>query len=341
MDIKKNFDFNKVIVLLLLVIAMTFSLGVNFFQGNEVTLELDGEIIEMVTFQVTVGDFITQEGIRVKEGASIEPSLDTIIDKNLKITIINPKNYTILHRETELPLVSLNTRVSDILTDANIQLGPMDYTIPSVETIVEPNAEIQVFKVKELSRVEESAIPFEKEVVNNHRIDKGVVNTLQEGKDGLRRSHIRDIYINGVLSSSVIVSDTILEEPLPQVTEKGTNNVLSTSRGDTRFKEAMVLEATAYDLSYASTGKRPGDKYWGITASGTRARPGTVAVDPRVIPLGTKLYVESLDGTKDYGFAIAEDVGGAIKGMRIDLFFNTATEVRNFGRRDVKVYILE
>lgn len=341
MDIKKNFDFNKVIVLLLLVIAMTFSLGVNFFQGNEVTLELDGEIIEMVTFQVTVGDFITQEGIRVKEGASIEPSLDTIIEKNLKITIINPKNYTILHRDTELPLVSLNTRVSDILTDANIQLGPMDYTIPSVETIVKPNTEIQVFKVKELSRVEESAIPFEKEVVNNHRIDKGVVNMLQEGKDGLRRSHIRDIYINGVLSSSVIVSDTILEEPLPQVTEKGTNNVLSTSRGDTRFKEAMVLEATAYDLSYASTRKRPGDKYWGITASGTRARPGTVAVDPRVIPLGTKLYVESLDGTKDYGFAIAEDVGGAIKGMRIDLFFNTATEVRNFGRRDVKVYILE
>ena len=341
MDTQRTFSLNKVIVLLLLVIAMTFSLGVNFFQGNEVTLELDGEIIEMVTYQVTVGDFITQEGIRVKEGASIEPSLDTIIEKNLKITIINPKNYTILHRDTELPLVSLNTRVSDILTDANIQLGPMDYTIPSVETIVEPNAEIQVFKVKELSRVEESAIPFEKEVVNNHRIDKGVVNTLQEGKDGLRRSHIRDIYINGVLSSSVIVSDTILEEPLPQVTEKGTNNVLSTSRGDTRFKEAMVLEATAYDLSYTSTGKRPGDKYWGITASGTRARPGTVAVDPRVIPLGTKLYVESLDGTKDYGFAIAEDVGGAIKGMRIDLFFNTATEVRNFGRRDVKVYILE
>ncbi|HCO18721.1 MAG TPA: hypothetical protein DIT39_03815, partial [Tissierellales bacterium] len=97
----------------------------------------------------------------------------------------------------------------------------------------------------------------------------------------------------------------------------------------------------AYDLSYTSTGKRPGDRYYGITATGTRARPGTVAVDPRVIPLGTKLYIQSLDGTKDYGFAIAEDVGGAIKGEKIDLFFNSATDVRYFGRRDVKVYILD
>ncbi len=101
------------------------------------------------------------------------------------------------------------------------------------------------------------------------------------------------------------------------------------------------MSATAYDLSYASTGKRPGDRYYGITASGTTARPGTVAVDPRVIPLGTKLYVESLDGTSDYGFAIAEDKGSAIKGKKIDLFFNSNRSAMNFGRRNVKVYILK
>ncbi len=72
------------------------------------------------------------------------------------------------------------------------------------------------------------------------------------------------------------------------------------------------MTATAYDLSYESCGKRPGDKYYGITASGTKARVGAVAVDPRVIPLGTKLYVESLDGTKDYGFCTAEDTGGGL-----------------------------
>ena len=101
------------------------------------------------------------------------------------------------------------------------------------------------------------------------------------------------------------------------------------------------MNATAYDLSFASTGKRPGDRGWGITASGTRARPGVVAVDPKVIPLGTTLYIQSLDGSKDYGFAIAEDKGGAIKGNRIDLFYDSNSEAMNFGRRQVKVYILK
>ena len=66
-----------------------------------------------------------------------------------------------------------------------------------------------------------------------------------------------------------------------------------------------------------------------------------VAVDPKVIPLGTKLYIQSLDGTKDYGFAIAEDTGGAIKGNKIDLFFESSEQVYKFGRRKVKVYILK
>ena len=106
-------------------------------------------------------------------------------------------------------------------------------------------------------------------------------------------------------------------------------------------KRVITMNASAYDLSYQSTGKRPGDRGYGITASGTKARPGVVAVDPKVIPLGTKLYIESLDGRADYGNAIAEDTGGAIKGNRIDLFFNSRSAALNFGRRNVKVHILD
>ena len=105
--------------------------------------------------------------------------------------------------------------------------------------------------------------------------------------------------------------------------------------------DIMVMEATAYDLSYQSTGKRPGDKAYGITASGMKAGPGVVAVDPKVIPLGTKLYIESMDSTKDYGYAVAGDTGGAIKGNRIDLFFFSSSDVRRFGRRNVRVKVLK
>ena len=113
------------------------------------------------------------------------------------------------------------------------------------------------------------------------------------------------------------------------------------SRSGFRFSQAMDMVATAYDLSYESCGKYPDHPEYGITASGTKAEPGTVAVDPDVIPLGTKLYIASTDGSPDYGFATALDIGSAIKGYRIDLFMEDKQDAMNFGRRQVKVYILD
>ena len=93
--------------------------------------------------------------------------------------------------------------------------------------------------------------------------------------------------------------------------------------------EYMIFEATAYTRSAEE------ETLDGITASGTIVSRGTVSVDPRVIPLGTKLYVEG------YGHAYALDTGGAIKGNRIDLYVETKKEAFEWGRRQVKVWILK
>ncbi len=104
-------------------------------------------------------------------------------------------------------------------------------------------------------------------------------------------------------------------------------NYRLTSRGG--YLNFITMRATAYTASrYART------------ASGERVSLGVVAVDPRVIPLGTKLYIQSLDGSIDYGYAIASDTGGAIKNRKIDLFFNTYSDCTKFGVRNVRVYIL-
>jgi 3D (Asp-Asp-Asp) domain-containing protein len=95
------------------------------------------------------------------------------------------------------------------------------------------------------------------------------------------------------------------------------------------------MVATAYDPGPVSTGKSPGQRGYGITASGMRAGYGVVAVDPRVIPLGTRVYVPG------YGAAVAGDTGSAIKGYRIDLGFATYGEAVNYGRRTVTVYVLD
>ena len=100
------------------------------------------------------------------------------------------------------------------------------------------------------------------------------------------------------------------------------------------FTRMMDMSATAYTADFASTGRHPGDRLFGITASGLTAQVGVVAVDTSVIPFFTLLYIEG------YGFAIAGDRGSAVRGYIIDLFFDTAAEARQFGRRQRYVFIL-
>ena len=93
--------------------------------------------------------------------------------------------------------------------------------------------------------------------------------------------------------------------------------------------------ATAYTAGYESTGKRPGHPAYGITRSGQKVAEGrTIAVDPRVIPLGTWLYI------KDVGLRRAEDTGGKIKGNRLDIYMESLQEALVFGVQDVEVYVL-
>jgi 3D (Asp-Asp-Asp) domain-containing protein len=98
----------------------------------------------------------------------------------------------------------------------------------------------------------------------------------------------------------------------------------------------LVCTLTAYTAGYESTGKRPGDPAYGITSTGQHAREDlTVAVDPHIIPYGTKLYIPGV------GYRIAQDSGGAISGHHIDVFYNHVDIARNFGvQRDKAVYIL-
>lgn len=109
--------------------------------------------------------------------------------------------------------------------------------------------------------------------------------------------------------------------------------VLTTATGERlRYSKELSCVATAYTTERQS---------WKRTATGTTARVGAIAVDPKVIPYGTRMYIVSADGSITYGIATAEDCGSGVKGNRIDLFFNTYNECINFGVQTCNVYILE
>lgn len=328
-------------MLTVLAITASLSLGVYMHTAKDITISIDDEQKKVVTYADTVEQLLKLEDIILDKDAYINVPLDTRLENNMNIIIKTPKPYTLAIGDKRYEVESVHVKVQDILKDLNIELEDLDYTYPSLDEETSPGSEIEIVKVEEVIEELEESIPYEKMIKKNDRLDIGVENTIQEGKEGLKSIKLKKVFENGKLIAENIIEEETIIEPIPKIIEKGTRNTLASSRGNIRYRKAITMTATAYDLSYQSTGKRPGDRYYGITASGTKARSGVVAVDPNVIPLGTRLYVESLDGTKDYGLCIAEDTGGAIKGNKIDLFFNTASEVKNFGRRKVKVYILD
>ena len=129
------------------------------------------------------------------------------------------------------------------------------------------------------------------------------------------------------------IAKSEVKETAPAVTVASVNNEKGFA-----YKKAITMTATAYDPTL--NGTIPASQK---TAYGLVCQYGVVAVDPKVIPLGTKLYIESSDGGASwvYGYCIAGDTGGAIKGNKVDLCFSTPEECRRFGRKTATVYILE
>ena len=202
------------------------------------------------------------------------------------------------------------------------------------------NEDILFFKSwKSYVYTEITPIPFETLEIETTALMLTKSNVRQQGVCGEKKQTIAVILIGGVEQNSEIIEDAVMLEPIPQITDIGIGGTLGTTI-DTRspsfaYRQKLTMNATAYTAGFESTGKKPGDRDYGITKSGHMVERGVVAVDPKIIPLGTMLYVEG------YGYSLAADTGKAIIGNKIDLYVETEAEARQFGRRNLTVYILD
>lgn len=171
------------------------------------------------------------------------------------------------------------------------------------------------YTMRKVIRTETLPISYEKWYDEKLAADQEVV--VQEGKAGKRLVEMEEIISDGKVVKTILRHERIEKE--------GTPGIMKTGRMEGTVGYVSEMHATAYHPS-------DGDGR-GITATGTMAGYGTVAVDPRVIPLGTSVYIPN------YGPAIAADTGGAIVGNRIDLCMETFEECYNFGRRDIEVFV--
>lgn len=309
---------------------------------KQVSISYDGNTISVYTRKATVGEVLEEQRIVLGEFDRVIPEKETAVKDVEQIIVKRAVPVSVVEMgQTQQYLTAADT-VREFLDDSGIVLGGDDMLSARLEDGVAPGMELIVTRVTKEVQEETVAIPYETEKRANGDMDKGTTRIVQAGAEGSKVQKVEVMYCDGVEQNRTVLEETVVTAPVSEIVEYGTKDRVITSRGDNfRYSKVLTCTATAYDLSYESTGKYPGQPGHGITATGTQCRRGTVAVDPRVIPLGSRLYIEAENGSWTYGYAVAEDTGGAIKGNKVDLFFYTPEEVRNFGRRTAKVYILE
>lgn len=236
--------------------------------------------------------------------------------------------------------------VADALKKIGITLGEYDECVLDMDMPVGDGMTIEITRVSYVSRTEKKSIPYETVYRSTNALPSGSKQLTVEGKNGEEQLVYTDRFVNGECAESLLVEKTTLAEPVNEVYSVGKlgSKALSpvpfsidlNEKGQpVKYKDLIVGTCSAYTSDRGNAGT--------VTSSGKRAQIGIVAVDPSVIPYGTKMYIVSKDGKMVYGYAVAGDTGGAMTAGRayVDLFMNTYEECIQFGRREMNIYILE
>ena len=286
----------------------------------------NGIISNYQTQSETVKEFLHENKINLGEEDYINKKMDAEIFDGINIEIGHPFKLKILVDDQERYFfVGFNDEVVDLIRILKNEYKK-DFICDKNSSCKLRNCTDLKFYSREIKLIDtKQDILFKTEFIDSHDINNREDQIIQEGINGEKIITEEIVIINGTEKSREIKAERLIKEPVNKIIKRGTS----------RCKKVLNMTATAYTAGFESTGKRPGDRGYGITATGTKARHGTVAVDPRVIPLGTKLYVDG------YGYATALDTGGAIKNNKIDLFYDKLSDAKKFGRRNITVYVLD
>lgn len=321
-------------------------------------------------------EVLTEAGIELEEEDTYETGY---ADGMNQITVRRMQMVTVINRGAQSVIGTYGETTGSLLARMGITPGTGDTLSCSSETQTYDGMTIELVHTETRIEEEDTVVPYPVNYYEDPDLEPGAEIVLVAGQNGLTHVKSEVTYRNGKEVSRVIVQETVKTKPVTQLVIRGVDrtimeqpadpepteqsvssgstssggssssgssssggsrydgsaetdgNVIMTSSGESyTYVDVMTCSATAYTC----------EGYVGHTYSGTLARVGAIAVDPTVIPLGTKMYVVSNDGQYVYGYCVAEDIGGGIKGNKIDLYFDTYAECWDFGVRMCTVYIL-
>lgn len=310
---------------------VTDNLEVVWKEAKQVELQKDDEKKTVWTTVDTVKEFLEEQKISLSEHDQINQKENNPIEHKMEVVVHTAFPVTLVDAGKKKQVWSTSTTVADFLTQQKISLDKLDRVEPALKEKVKDEAIVNITRIEKVTDVVEQPINFAVITQKDDDLPHGTEKVLKEGTEGVVSKKYEVTKENGKEISRKLLSETTVKEKQDKIVSVGTKDdvIQLASRGEENGQEVFV-NSTAYTASCNGCSGR--------TATGIdlKANPNAkvIAVDPSFIPLGTKVYVEG------YGYAVAADTGGSVKGQKIDVFFSTKAEAYRWGNRQVKIKII-
>lgn len=339
---KKHFRIIRAISLVMIASCSLSILTQSVFAKNTYVISDGSQVTVHSTYETDPTGVLSEAGVELD-------NIDIFTTNNSsgvsEIKISRGQRLTIDLFGEQVQAVAYQETVGQLLERLHISTDNVKVSIP-LNAMASSGMVIRVYSTGTDTVSYTVEIPCETVYQKTNYLKAGKEVVLSPGANGqaIRTDELE--LVNGKEVGRTTLSEQILQESKPRVVAVGTGNgkpksgapiigegVIITPQGKVlNFDSVGVFEATAYMTIPPYT--------YDTTATGTKVHKGTIAVDPTVIPYGTKMYIVSCDGEIVYGEGTAEDCGPAIKNDRIDVFYFTFAECSKFARRDCFVYFL-
>lgn len=290
----------------------------------------------------TVAEAVEDSGFTLGENDVLSVDADTILREDAEVSITRYYHVTLAHDGEEQTLLVKEGDVASALEAANLTLGKEDYTDVPLDQALTEGLVVTVSRVTYEETQETEAVAYSTKEEKTDSLYEGETKVKTEGVEGERTIVYRNKMVNGKVVETEEISNEVTTEPVDKVVLVGTKK--KPSGYASISSDGTLIDHNGNRVSYkkAFTGRCTAYTGGGWTATGRPAQYGNIAVNPDVIPYGSKLYICSPDGSVVYGYAIAADTGGfASKGyIMADLYFDTYEECANFGVRNMTIYVL-
>ncbi|KFI02161.1 ubiquitin-like domain-containing protein [Bacillus spizizenii] len=324
---------------------ITADMDVVYEAAKPVKLTINGKEKTLWSTAKTVGALLDEQDVDVKEQDQIDPAIDTDISKDMKIKIEPAFQVTVNDARKQKKIWTTSTTVADFLKQQKMNIKDEDKIKPALDAkLTKGKADITITRIEKVTDVVEEKIAFDVKKQEDASLEKGKEKVVQKGKEGKLKKHFEVVKENGKEVSRELVKEETAEQSKDKVIAVGTkqsspkieqvsasgDSKTVVSRSNESTGKVMTVSSTAYTASCSGCS--------GHTATGVNLKNNpnakVIAVDPNVIPLGSKVHVEG------YGYAIAADTGSAIKGNKIDVFFPEKSSAYRWGNKTVKIKIL-